>query len=814
MPRLPRLLREVYRRSFWQVLAIYLLGAWFGYEVIQSMTEGLGLPNWFPGLAVVLFIVGLPIVLATALVQRGIPAYSRHDPTLIPDPDDSSAMQRADEARGSAGGLLTWHNAMLAGLAAFALWGVVATGWLILRGSGEPEDASVAVTSSVARVVVLPFTVRGDDEYDYLSEGMVDMLSTKLHVAGELGSVDPRAVLAVVGREEGDAGDPSFGQTIAGELEAGYFVLGNILVIGNRLQLHASLYDASGGLEAIAEGTAEGESDKVFELVDAVAAELLLASGGESGPGVTHIAAVTTNSLDALKEYLQGERALRVGQYQEAVEALRRAVDVDSSFALAWYRLSVAYEWLTRDDLVRYAAEQAYRHSSRLSEHDRLLLEAAVAARRGDVVQAEELYNTIVGSYPGDVEAWFQLGEILFHYGPLMGRPIAVSKEAFERVLSYEPDHVNALIHLTRIEARDHNTASVDSLVELFLVLNQDADRAIELEVLRAFTSGDEGDQARVVDKLRRAPDPVLLTVVGFTPVMTGNYEAGESIALILTEQSRSPEIRALGYIYRGYLAMAQGRWRDAQSEMAEAARFDPTRAAEFGALLMLLPFSPATDGDLVAARATLETIDPDTVRLSVHPSGFLTQHNEVHRLLITYLLGSLNARLADESSADSYATELLSLESPLRGPSLPEDLSLAVRGYTAWRRGEVAEALAFLEQARMQRYYQMAITSPFYSQSFQRYLRAMLLEETGRLDEALRWYSSFAEVSPYDLVHMAPSHLRRAEIHDRRGENDEAARHYARFVELWSDADPELRPLVDRAEARLAELSGEPARR
>ena len=109
---------------YWQVLAIYLLGAWFGYEVIQSLTEGLGLPDWFPGLAVVLFIVGLPIVLATALMQRGIPAYSRHDPTLIPDPDDSSAMQRADEARGSAGGLLTWRNAILAGLAAFALWGV------------------------------------------------------------------------------------------------------------------------------------------------------------------------------------------------------------------------------------------------------------------------------------------------------------------------------------------------------------------------------------------------------------------------------------------------------------------------------------------------------------------------------------------------------------------------------------------------------------------------------------------------------------------------------------------------------------------
>lgn len=69
MPRVPRLVSELYRRSFWQVLAIYLLGAWFGYEVIQSLTESLGLPDWFPGLAVVLFIVCLPIVLGTAFLR-------------------------------------------------------------------------------------------------------------------------------------------------------------------------------------------------------------------------------------------------------------------------------------------------------------------------------------------------------------------------------------------------------------------------------------------------------------------------------------------------------------------------------------------------------------------------------------------------------------------------------------------------------------------------------------------------------------------------------------------------------------------------
>jgi TolB-like protein len=98
-----------------------------------------------------------------------------------------------------------------------------------------------ADSSSLARVVVLPFTVRGSDEYEYLGDGMVDLLSTKLDVAGQLRGVDPRAVLALVSRERGGGSDPDWGRAIARSLEADNFVLGDVLEVGGRLQLDASL---------------------------------------------------------------------------------------------------------------------------------------------------------------------------------------------------------------------------------------------------------------------------------------------------------------------------------------------------------------------------------------------------------------------------------------------------------------------------------------------------------------------------------------------------------------------------------------------
>jgi hypothetical protein len=54
-----------------------------------------------------------------------------------------------------------------------------------------------------------------------------------------------------------------------------------------------------------------------------------------------------------------------------------------------------------------------------------------------------------------------------------------------------------------------------------------------------------------------------------------------------------------------------------------------------------------------------------------------------------------------------------------------------------------------------------------------------------------------------------APAHLRQAEIHERLGNPEEAARHYGRFVGLWRDGDSEFQPLVDTARKRLAGLTG-----
>ena len=44
-------------------------------------------------------------------------------------------------------------------------------------------------------------------------------------------------------------------------------------------------------------------------------------------------------------------------------------------------------------------------------------------------------------------------------------------------------------------------------------------------------------------------------------------------------------------------------------------------------------------------------------------------------------------------------------------------------------------------------------------------------------------------------------------QLYDERGDLENAALHYAQFVELWADADPVLQPRVVAARARLEEI-------
>jgi tetratricopeptide (TPR) repeat protein len=58
------------------------------------------------------------------------------------------------------------------------------------------------------------------------------------------------------------------------------------------------------------------------------------------------------------------------------------------------------------------------------------------------------------------------------------------------------------------------------------------------------------------------------------------------------------------------------------------------------------------------------------------------------------------------------------------------------------------------------------------------------------------------------DGLQLAGSHKRLGELYEAKGDRQNAAAHYAKFIELWTNADPELQPKVAEVQRRLARLS------
>jgi tetratricopeptide (TPR) repeat protein len=433
------------------------------------------------------------------------------------------------------------------------------------------------------------------------------------------------------------------------------------------------------------------------------------------------------------------------------------------------------------------------------------LLDAFFASRRGDLVEAERINRAVIAARPEQVEAWFQLGEVLFHEGPRLGRPLADAREPFERVVEFEPENTLALTHLARLAASEQRMSGFDSLVARIQRLLPRGDRTIDLTVIRAFAHHDEEDIERVVRELSKAPPVTVPFVVWQLGAYLKDIRGAARLARVGLSPDRSAEWRALSHGILAHLEVGLGRWHAAREQLAALAKLDFPAGLEYGSLLALAPFLPVDTGlsrRLTDSLASWRATASPSFRRAGDESSLLTIHDRLHPRIRAYLLGLWSAR----GGALDHARRLIdSLEQPGtvgEQEALSRAMAMSIRAHVQGR--DERALLAGLERVRLHHWYELHLYSPFYSMAYERYRLAAALETAGREDEALRWYNSFQDHAFYDLAYLAPAHYRRGLIYQRRGDARGAAEHFERFIELWAQCDPELQPLVDDARSRL----------
>ena len=390
MSGLRALLREVRRRSFWSVLAVYLAGSWIAFEVVSGLTEAVGLPEWFPAFAIGLLVLGLPVVLATAMVQEGpgtpagpadrgaperaavAPATADASATVAPPPRPIAAPTASHRGARTPRGVsrvFTWRNATLGGVAAVTLWALLATGWIIFGGGSESRGPGAP--RGAASIAALPLVSLGAEEDAWFADGIHEEILTQLHKIGALRVISRTSVMGY--RETGKNL-----REIAEELGVRYVLEGSVQRFGERVKVTAQLIDAETDAHVWAENYERPRAD-LFAIQTDVATKIASALRAELSPEERdRLAETPTRDPEAHDLYLRGLAQMRRANslsesdreatFLLAADMFGRAAELDPAFAGAWARQGWAHIELfwyghDRSDARRRTAAEAVRRA-------------------------------------------------------------------------------------------------------------------------------------------------------------------------------------------------------------------------------------------------------------------------------------------------------------------------------------------------------------------------------------------------------------------------------------------------------------------
>ena len=330
MSGLRDLIREVHRRSIWWALGAYIAVGWLVFELIQQIAESAN-QLWLPNVALVLLLIGLPIVVGTALVRdRPVEDVSE---TL----DQASSAPTTADSAPAREGLFTVRNTITAVL-------LLAVGVLLAMNAGiwpmgGGTDTEVATTPGDASVVVLPMdNIGGREEVAYLSQGITEQITSQLAKVSELKVISRTSAETVTG----------YNLTIpeiADRLGVEHVVEGSVQLFGEQIRVTAQLIHAASD-EHLWADSYDGQLQDLFALQEDIAIQVASALTSAVG-GVREISSASrTEDPEAYEAYLIGKSQLHTRSTDgmlAAIGSFEQSIARDPNYAPAYAGLAMTY---------------------------------------------------------------------------------------------------------------------------------------------------------------------------------------------------------------------------------------------------------------------------------------------------------------------------------------------------------------------------------------------------------------------------------------------------------------------------------------
>jgi serine/threonine protein kinase len=645
-----------------------------------------------------------------------------------------------------------------AGLALILLSGV--TIWSLLRRSAPPRLRQANLTNKDTIVLADFLNATGDATFDgTLGRTLAAQLGNSPHLA-LLPDARVSHTLRLMDRPPDAKLTPAVAAEVCERTGSTAVVEGSVTSPGNEYVLSLRARNCRTGDVLDEEQAPAAKKENVVKTLSQMASRFVTRAG-ESLPSVEKEpslpAEATTPSLEAWRSYSAAMKAQqRRAQAAETIPLLRRAVEIDPQFAMAYAYLGRQYASLGETELGAQNIARAYELRNRVSDEENYFITFNYDREvTRNLELARQTLESWAQAYPRDLEPRGFLAAFTTQGSGHYDKAAEEGQKAIELDANYAIGYANvafAYIYLNRLSDAE-------------AVLRKAAERRIEavnFSLCRYFIAFLRGDQAAMEREVMQRS--AKLEAQGF-------FEQQE--ALTAASQARLKEAARLSE--RAVLLSRQAGLRE------RAAQFEGARAV-WSAL-----FGLREEGQRNAASALALHQSRDADYGPAFALAILHQSAQTHELV-----ADLEKRYPQDTSVQfSYLPALRALE--------------------ALNQGDAAKALEMTQVATP---YDLAVPgTAFYAGSFfgamyPVYVRGLAYSRLGRHREAATEFQKILDhpgiVLNDPIGPMARLQLARASF--ASGDRAKSAAAYKDLFALWKDADPDV-PVVQQAKAEFARL-------
>ena len=319
----------------------------------------------------------------------------------------------------------------------------------------------------------------------------------------------------------------------------------------------------------------------------------------------TPLAEATTASLDALKAYSAAERAHLSGA-APALPLLKRAIEIDPKFAVAYAYVGQVYGEIGESDLSAESISKAYELRDRASDLEKFFLTLSYEFRvTGNLEKAQQTCELWAQTYPRDVRPHAFLSVI-----DQINGNYEKSVEAGRKSIEIDSDFVFGYANLA------YGYQKLDRLGEDENILQRASDRKLDLPdflVMRydiAFLRGDQAEMERqvVLGQGKSGAQDMIADKGSFVLAYSGHLQQARTMsrrASDLAQQAGQRESAALWETGAALQEAFFGNKREASRSAMAALKLSKDREVEYGAA-----FALALSGDFSGSQTLANDLE------------------------------------------------------------------------------------------------------------------------------------------------------------------------------------------------------------